>query len=62
MYSWSLCYLSDKGVVIMELLNPDLVKNLLEYGGMAIIFGFITIVPIEIIVYGVMKAISWFKL
>lgn len=46
----------------MELLNPDLVKNLLEYGGMAIIFGFITIVPIEIIVYGVMKAISWFRL
>ena len=46
----------------MELLNPDLVKNLLEYGAMAFVFGFITIVPIELIIYGVMKAISWFRL
>lgn len=46
----------------MELLNPDLVKNLLEYGVMALVFGFITIVPIELIIYGVMKAISWFRL
>lgn len=46
----------------MELLNPDLVKNLLEYGSMALVFGFITIVPIELIIYGVMKAISWFRL
>lgn len=46
----------------MELLNPDLVKNLLEYAAMALVFGFITIVPIELIIYGVMKAISWFRL
>lgn len=46
----------------MDYLNPNLVKDLLEYGAMAIVFGFITIVPMEIIVYGVMKAISWFRL
>ena len=48
--------------MIMELLNPDLVKNLLEYGAMALVFGFITIVPIELIIYGVVKALSWFRL
>lgn len=46
----------------MDLLNPDLVVILMKYGAMALVFGFITIVPMEIIVYGVMKAISWFKL
>lgn len=46
----------------MDLLTPDLVVILMKYGAMALVFGFITIVPMEIIVYGVMKAISWFKL
>ena len=45
----------------MELLNPNLVVTFMKYGAMALVFGFITIVPIELIIYGVMKAISWFR-
>lgn len=46
----------------MELLNPDLVVTFMKYGSMALVFGFITIVPIELIIYGVVKALSWFRL
>lgn len=48
--------------MIMELLNPDLVVTFMKYGAMALVFGFITIVPIELIIYGVVKALSWFRL
>ena len=46
----------------MDLLNPDLVVTLMKYGAMALVFGFITIAPIELIIYGVVKALSWFRL
>lgn len=46
----------------MDLLDVGLVKDLLQYGSLAMVFGMITIMPLELIVYGVVKAFHFFRL
>lgn len=46
----------------MELLDVEIVKILLEYGSFSMLFGIIMIMPLELLVFGVVKAIHFFRL
>lgn len=46
----------------MELLDIEVIKVLLQYGSLSLVFGMITIMPLELLIYGVMKAFSFFRL
>lgn len=46
----------------MELIDTGLLKELLSYGSFAMILGMLLIVPLELILYGVIKAFGFFKL
>lgn len=57
----SLFNLSDKGVN-MELLDIDTIQVLLKYGSFALTFGIVIIISFELFIFGVVKAISFFRL
>lgn len=46
----------------MELIQTDVLKDLLEYGSYALILGCCLIIPLELIVYGIVKAMGFFRL
>ena len=46
----------------MALLDPDLVINFLHYGFLALGFGILIVGVLELIAYGVFKAMSFFRL
>lgn len=46
----------------MELLNIDDIQILLEYGSLALIMGVVMIMVFELLIYGVVKAIGFFRL
>lgn len=46
----------------MELIQVDVLKTLLSYGSFAMVLGMLLIIPLELIVYGVIKALGFFKL
>lgn len=46
----------------MELIQIDLLKSLLSYGSFAMILGMLLVIPLELIVYAVIKAIGFFRL
>lgn len=46
----------------MDLLDPDLVITFMEYGSIALGFGILVIAPMELLVYGVVKAVKFFRL
>ena len=46
----------------MALLNPELVTTFLHYGFLALGFGILTVGSLELIAYGVFKAVSFFRL
>lgn len=46
----------------MTLLDIDMIVDLLQYGSLALLLGVLVITPIELIIYGVMKAVAFFRL
>lgn len=46
----------------MELIQVDVLKSLLSYGSFAMVLGMLLIIPLELIVYGVVKALGFFRL
>ena len=46
----------------MELIQVDVLKVLLGYGSLAMVLGMLLIIPLELVVYGVIKALGFFKL
>lgn len=46
----------------MELLDIDVIVDLLQYGSLTLLLGVLVITPIELILYGVMKAVAFFRL
>ena len=46
----------------IALLDPDLVINFLHYGFLALGFGILIVGVLELIAYGVFKAMSFFRL
>ena len=50
------------GVILLALVNPDVVTEILKYGFFALGSGMLLIIPLELILYGIMKAFSFFRL
>lgn len=46
----------------MELIQVDVLKDLINYGSFAMLLGMLLIIPLELVVYGVIKALGFFKL
>lgn len=47
---------------LFDLINIDVVTELLKFSSLAMVLGIMTILCIELISYGVMKALSWLRL
>lgn len=46
----------------MEFLDVELISLLLKYGSFSLALGILVVMPIELIVYGIMKAVAFFRL
>lgn len=46
----------------MELLDINMIVDLLHYGFLSLLLGVLLITPIELMIYGVMKAVAFFRL
>ena len=49
-------------MILLALVNPDVVTEILKYGFFALGSGMLLIIPLELILYGIMKAFSFFRL
>lgn len=47
---------------MLKLIDPDLVVSLLKYGSYAMGFGILVVAPVELLIYGVFKAMGFFRL
>ena len=46
----------------MELIQTDVIMELVEYGGMALVIGAVTIITVELLAYGIVKALGFLRL
>ena len=47
---------------MLKLIDPDLVVSLLKYGSYAMGFGILVVAPAELLIYGALKAMGFFRL